>query len=72
MSCAAVVVSKVIKWAKRVGGPIAWILGAEGTLIAGAVGKIAYGIGYSAISGKNVEICSSWKPWESFVNVECW
>lgn len=70
MATTAAIVSKVIKWAKGVGGPIAWILGAAGSLVASAIGKIAWGIGYGAISGKNIEICACMKPWEAFVSVD--
>ncbi len=65
----AVVARKVLNIAGAIGGPIAWIIKAAGAVLLTALGKIAYGIGYSAVSGKKLEINASPAPWDAFVNV---
>ena len=65
----AAVVSKVLQWAKSVGGPLVWLVGLAAGVITGALGKVAYGIGYSAVSGKTVVINASPAPWDCFVDV---
>ena len=65
----AAIVSKVVRWAKGAGGFIGWLVGGLVSVAAGAIGKIAYGIGYSAVSGRGVTIDGSPAPWDCFVSV---
>ena len=51
------------------GGPLTWILNIAVGLIATAAGKILYGIGYCAASGKTLTISATAAPWDAFVNV---
>lgn len=65
----AAIAKKVLNIAGRLGGPVAWIIKTAGALLLTALGKIAYGIGYSAVSGKKLVINASPAPWDAFVSV---
>jgi hypothetical protein len=58
----AAVVSKVIRYAKGVGGPMGWIIGTAAGYGTGFVSKVAYGIGKGALSGRGLSIAWSWDP----------
>jgi hypothetical protein len=59
----------VLRWIKGLPTLATIIAGTVGSVLATAAGKIGYGIGYSALSGKSVVIEFSPAPWESFVSV---
>ncbi|WP_445487613.1 hypothetical protein [Niallia sp. 03133] len=58
----AVVISKIVQWAKFTGGPLGWIVGTAAGYATGFISKIAYGIGKGAISGRGLSIDWSWDP----------
>lgn len=62
----AVVVSKVLRWMKA-GGPLAWVVGIVGGVVSGAIGKIAYCIGYGALN-RGCDINASPYPWDAFIS----
>lgn len=68
MATTTAMAAKIIQVIKA-GGPLGFIAGFLGSLAAGALGKVAYGIGYGAIN-RGVDISLSPAPWECFVNVE--
>lgn len=55
----AAIVSTIVRWAKKAGGFIGCLVGSVVGLAAIAVSKIAYGIGYNAVSGRDVSISAS-------------
>lgn len=69
IAATAALVSKYVQRILNIGGVVAWIVKAAAGLAITALGKIAYGIGYSAVSGKSVTIEASPAPWDAFVNV---
>ena len=62
----AVVVRKVLRWMKT-GGPLTWVVGIIGSVVSGAIGRVAYCIGYGALK-RGCDIKVSPYPWETFIS----
>lgn len=63
---AATVTTKVLKWVK-ISGIARFVVGAVGAALAGAIGRVAWCIGYGALN-KGVDIKASLYPWEAFIS----
>ena len=68
LAYAANTIRLITSWAKGF-GPAGWLVGLAAGVLSTALGKVAYGIGYSAASGRTVVIEFTPAPWEAFVNV---
>lgn len=62
----AAVTAKVLKWVKA-GGIAGFVVGAVGAVLAGAIGRVAWCIGYGALN-KGADIKASPYPWEAFIS----
>jgi len=65
----AAIASKIFQYAKNLGGFWGGLIIAIGGVVVSALGRVAYGIGYGATSGRGVYIETTPWPWECFVNV---
>ena len=66
----AAIASKIFKYASVIGGVLGKVISAVVGLAIAGLCKIAYGLGYGAVSGRGVNISACPWPWESFVLVE--